>query len=238
MHYFDTFLSHLHETGFCQVRLQLILSMSFPFIVLGDEKMPSPAGSIKTESSVPFDGFSPLNNDHEDGQGDQAMKTVSQQLVNYDTASEVAAASPGEQMSKLQQPSASMAPTSPTLKSDNSVIEAYRSGSPGADFAPPAQEQSIIKEEFEPAVSAAPVVAVEPKTEDMEDSSRQNTPIPSQLNPVACQDEESQLSFTQDSQSSETSIFSVRWPKVQEIMYPLSAKSAHCISSRIGLAAY
>lgn len=106
-------------------------------------------------------------------------------------------------------PPESTAQTSPSVKPDPhaSVAMSYGSASPGNDSAA-AQEQRILKEE------AAPSLAAEPKTEDMEDSSRQNTPTPSQLNLGVGQDEESQLSFNQDNQSSETSIFSVRWPKV------------------------
>lgn len=176
--------------------------------------MSSPAGSIKTESSVPFDGFSPLNNDHEDGQREEAIKSFSQQLLTGEKVPDIGgpgSPSQAEQMKKTS-PSTSMA-TLPSVKTgvQTPMAELYRSGSPGADFVPPAQEQSIIKEEN--ALGAA-VGAADPKTDDMEDTSRHSTPVPSHLNPGACQDEDSQLSFNQESQSSETSIFSVRWPKV------------------------
>ena len=182
---------------------------------LGDEKMSSPAGSVKTESSVPFDGFSPLNNDHEDRQGEEAIKSFSQQVPNVEKVPEVdgpASPSLGEQTSTM--PSAQpMAPTLTSVKTEvqTPLSDAYISGSPGADMVPPVQDLSIVKEET--GLGAA-VVAADPKTEDLEDTSSHSTPIPSHLNPGACQDEDSQLSFNQESQSSEASIFSVRWPKV------------------------
>lgn len=166
--------------------------------------MSSPTGSIKTESSVPFDGFSPLNNDHEDG----AIKSFSQQSPNEERASEIGGpASPSPTHSTT-----SVAPTLPSVKTEvqTPLAQVYRSGSPDADMVPPAQDQSIKEE----AALGVAVVAVDAKVEDMEDSSRQGTPIPSHLNPGVCQDEDSQQSFNQESQSSEAAIFSVRWPKV------------------------
>ena len=177
--------------------------------------MPSPAGSIKTESSVPFDGFSPLNNDHEDRQGEEAIKSFPQRLPNLEKAPEAddpASPSLGEQTTTVT----SAAPVAPSLTSVKTELqtplsETYRSGSPGADMVPPAQDQSIVKEDTGLGAAGA---AVDSKTEDMEDTSRHGTPIPAHLNPAMNQDEDSQLSFNQESQSSEASIFSVRWPKV------------------------
>lgn len=194
---------------------QLYAFVFSSFAALGDEKMSSPAGSVKTESSVPFDGFSPLNNDHEDRQGEEAVKSFSQQPPNVEKAPEVdgpASPSLGEQTSTMP----STTPVAPTLTSVKTEVqtpltEVYRSGSPGADMVSPAQDHSIVQEET--GLGAA-VVAADPKTEDLEDTSRHSTPIPSHLNPLAGQDEDSQLSFNQESQSSEASIFSVRWPKV------------------------
>lgn len=190
----------------------------FFFAALGDEKMSSPAGSIKTESSVPFDGFSPLNNDHEERQGEEAIKNVPRQLPNVEKVPEVdgpASPSSGEQTSTVSS-ATPVAPTSTSVKTEvqTPLSETYRSGSPGAEMVPPAQEQSIVKEETgsHAAVAAA---AAEPKTEDMEDTSRNSTPFPAHLNPGMNQDEDSQLSFNQESQSSEASIFAVRWPKVR-----------------------
>lgn len=177
------------------------------FLVPGDEKTPSPAGGMKTESSLPFDRFSPLENDLGDGQGDQPMKSLSQQLPDYGTPSEEVLSSPSE-MPKPPPPE-STALSSPSVKPDPdaSVAMSYGLVSSDQDSAALAQGQRIVKD-------AAPSLVVEPKIEDMEESSRQNTPTPSQLNPGAGQDEESQLSFNQDNQSSDTSLFSVRWPKV------------------------
>ena len=180
--------------------------------------MLSPGESVKIESSVPFDGFSPLNNDHEGREGEEAIKSFSQQLPNVEKVpDEDGPASPlsGEQTSTMSSaPSAT--PVAPTLTSVKTEVqtplsEAYRSGSPGADMVPPALEQSIVKEET--GLGAA-VAAADTNTEDMEDTSRHSTPIPAHLNPGMNQDEDSQLSFNQESQSSEASIFSVRWPKV------------------------
>lgn len=177
--------------------------------------MSSPAGSIKTESSVPFDGFSPLNNDHEDGQGEEAIKSFSQQLPNVEKVPEVdspASPSLGEQTTTV--PSTTpMAPTLTSVKTEvqTPLSETYRSGSPGADMAPPMQDQRIVKEDSGQGAAGS---AADSKIEDMEDSSRHSTPIPTHLNPAMNQDEDSQLSFNQESQSSEASIFSVRWPKV------------------------
>ncbi|KAL9976050.1 hypothetical protein ACROYT_G013284 [Oculina patagonica] len=191
--------------------------------VLGDEKMSSPAGSIKTESSVPFDGFSPLNNDHEDGQREEVIKSFSQQLPTGEKVPEVGGSgspSQAEQM-RTTPPSTSMASASTSVKTEEQtpMAELYRSGSPGADFVPPVQEQSIIKEEN---ILSAAVGAADPKAEDMEDTSRHSTPVPSHLNPGACQDEDSQLSFNQESESSQTtSIFSVRWPKDKVVIQRL-----------------
>ena len=178
------------------------------FLVPGDEKTPSPAGGMKTESSLPFDRFSPLENDLGDGQGDQPMKSLSQQLPDYGTPSEEVLSSPSEKMPKLPPPE-STALSSPSVKPDPdaSVAMSYGSVSSDQDSAALAQGQRIVKD-------AAPSLVVEPKIEDMEESSRQNTPTPTQLNPGVGQDEESQLSFNQDNQSSDTSLFSVRWPKV------------------------
>lgn len=177
--------------------------------------MSSPAGSIKTEPSVPFDGFSPLNNDHEDVHREEAIKSLSQQLPNVEKVSELGgpgSPSQAEQM-RTTPPSTSMATTIQSVKTEvqTPMAEVYRSGSPGADLMPPAQDQSATKEET--ALGAA-VGAADLKAEDMEDTSRHSTPVPPHLQPGACQDEDSQLSFNQESQSSETSIFSVRWPKV------------------------
>jgi len=187
----------------------------FFFAALGDEKMSSPAGSIKTESSVPFDGFSPLNNDHEERQGEEAIKNVPQHLPSVEKVPEVdgpASPSSGEQTSTVSS-ATPVAPTSTSVKTEvqTPLSETYRSGSPGAEMVSPAQEQSIVKEET--GLHAA-VAAAEPKTEDMEDTSRNSTPFPAHLNPGMNQDEDSQLSFNQESQSSDASIFAVRWPKV------------------------
>ena len=177
--------------------------------------MSSPAGSIKTESSVPFDGFSPLNNDHEDRQGEEAIKTFSQQLPNMEKVPEVdgpASPSPDEQTTTLP----SSTPVAPALTSVKTEVqtplsETYRSGSPGVDMVAPAQDQGVVKEDT--ALDSAGAAA-DPKTEDMEDPTRHSTPIPAHFNPAMNQDEDSQLSFNQEGQSSEASIFSVRWPKV------------------------
>lgn len=183
--------------------------------VPGDEKTPSPAGGMKTESSLPFDRFSPLENDLGDGQGDQPMKSLSQQLPDYGTPSEEVLSSPSEKMPKLPPPE-STALSSPSVKPDPdaSVTMSYGSVSSDQDSAALAQGQRIVKD-------AAPSLVVEPKIEDMEESSRQNTPTPTQLNPGAGQDEESQLSFNQDNQSSDTSLFSVRWPKDKVVIQRL-----------------
>lgn len=185
------------------------------FAAVGDEKMSSPAGSIKTESSVPFDGFSPLNNDHEERQGEEAIKNFTQQLPNVEKVPEVdgpASPSSGEQTSTMSSDTP-VAPTSTSVKIEvqTPLSETYKSRSPGAEMVPPAQEQSIVKEET--GLHAA-VTAAEPKTEDVEHTSRNSTPFPAHLNPGMNQDEDSQLSFNQESQSSEASIFAVRWPKV------------------------
>ena len=177
--------------------------------------MSSPAGSIKTESSVPFDGFSPLNNDHEERQGEETIKNFTQQLPNVEKVPEVddpASPSSGEQTSTMSSDTPVL-PTSTSVKIEvqTPLSEMYKSRSPGAEMVPPAQEQSIVKEET--GLHAA-VAAVEPKTEDVEDTSRNSTPFPAHLNPGMNQDEDSQLSFNQESQSNEASIFAVRWPKV------------------------
>lgn len=185
------------------------------FTVLGDEKMSSPAGSIKTESSVPFDGFSPLNNDHESGHREEDVKSLTQQLPNVEKVPEVGGrSSPSQAEQMMTTPSStSMATTLPSVKTETQtqMAEVYRSGSPRADLMSPGQEQSIIKNE----TALGAVGASATKVEDMEDTSRQSTPVPSHLNPAVCQDEDSQQGFNQDGLSSETSsIFSVRWPKV------------------------
>ena len=176
--------------------------------VLGDEKTSSPAGSIKTGSSVPFDGFSPLNNEHENGQREECVKGLSEQLPGEDKTSEMdASVSPHEQVS-LTQSTTTMAPmvTSVKTEAQTPLANTFGSGSPGSASVSSSQDQ-ITREE--------PTVGVEPKTEDMDDTSTHSTPVPSQLNPGICQDEDSQLSFNQESQSSEaSSMFSVRWPKV------------------------
>ena len=177
--------------------------------------MSSPAGSIKTESSVPFDGFSPLNNDHEDRQGEEAIKSFSQQLPNMEKVPEVdgpASPSPDEQTATLP----SSTPVAPTLTSVKTEVqtplsETHRLGSPGVDMVAPDQDQGVVKEDTALGSAGA---AADPKTEDMEDPSRHSTPIPAHFNTAMNQDEDSQLSFNQESQSSEASIFSVRWPKV------------------------
>ena len=82
----------------CKGKIASFVNNYISFAALGDEKVCSPAGSIKTESSVPFDGFSPLNNDHEDRQGEEAIQSFSQQLPNMEKAPEVdvpASPSPG-----------------------------------------------------------------------------------------------------------------------------------------------
>lgn len=199
----------------CKGKIASFVNNYISFAALGDEKVCSPAGSIKTESSVPFDGFSPLNNDHEDRQGEEAIQSFSQQLPNMEKAPEVdvpASPSPGEQTTTLP----SSTPVAPTLTSVKTEVqtplsETYRSGSPGADMVPSTQDQNVVKECTGLGAAEA---AADPKTEDMEDTSRHSTPIPAHLNPAMNQDEDSQLSFNQESQSSEASIFSVRWPKV------------------------
>ena len=178
--------------------------------------MSSPAGSIKAESSVPFDGFSPLNNDHEDRPGEEAIRSFSQQLPNIEKAPEVDGPSSPSLGEQTTTPPSSTPVAPPTLISVKTEVqtplsETCRSGSPGADMVPPAQDQSVVKEDTGLGAAGA---AADPKTEDMEDTSRHSTPIPAHLNPAMNQDEDSQLSFNQESQSSEASIFSVRWPKV------------------------
>ena len=114
--------------------------------------------------------------------------------------------SPHQQV-PMTQSSTTMAPTLTSVKTEvqTSLANMSGSGCPGTAVAPSSQDQ-IIREE--------PAIGADPRTEDMDDISRHSTPVPLQLNPGACQDEDSQLSFNQESQSSETSIFSVRWPKV------------------------
>ena len=178
--------------------------------ILEDEKMSSPSGSIKTESSVPFNGFSPLHNDQENGQGEEATKGLSEQLPGEDRTSEMG--SPGSLSTHGQVPqtpsSMTMAPTLTSVETEEPtpLASAFGSGSPSAASAPLSQDQMMREE---------PGISAELKTEDMDDISRRSTPVPSQLNPAACQDEDSQLSFNQESQSSEASLFSVRWPKVR-----------------------
>ena len=107
-----------------------------------------------------------------------------------------------EQLSETQS-SRTMAPVKAEAQTPLSNV--VGSGSPGAVSAVSSQDQ-IFGEDSS--------ISADPKDEDMDEVSRQTTPVPSQLNPVTCQDEDSQLSFNQESQSSETSVFSVRWPKV------------------------
>ena len=192
--------------------------------------MSSPAGSIKTESSVPFDGFSPLNNDHEDRQGEEAIKSFSQQLPNMEKAPEVdgpGSPSVGEQTTTppSSTPVAPPTLTSVTTEVQTPLSQTYRSGSPGADLVPPSQDQSVVEEDTGQGAAGE---AADPKTEDMEDISRHSTPIPAHLNPAMNQDEDSQLSFNQESQSSEASIFSVRWPKVCALKKKLNKKCKRC----------
>ena len=170
--------------------------------------MSSPSGSVKTESSVPFNGFSPLHNEQENGQGEEAIKGLSEQFPSEDRTSEMG--SPGSLSAHglvLQtQSSTAMAPTLTSAETEEPtpLVSTFGSGSPSAVSAPFSQDQ-IMKEE--------PSISADPKTEDMDDISRHSTPVPSQLNSVACQDDDSQLSFNQESQSSEA-LYSVRWPKV------------------------
>lgn len=169
--------------------------------VLGDEKMPSPSESAKTESSVPFDGFSSLSNEQESEQDEEGTKRLSKQLPGEDRTSDI-----GEQVFISQSPTtAATVLTSVKTEASAALANTFRSNSPGTTSVASSQDQVMSEEQSGGAY---------PKIEDVDDVSSHSTPIPSQLNPGACQDEDSQLSFNQESQSSDASLLSVRWPKV------------------------
>lgn len=179
-------------------------------IVLGDEKSSSPTGSIKTESSVSFDSLYPMNNDHERRQGEDATKAPSEEK-----AADIGAPtslSPNEQISTHQASTAmqQVAKTEAQTVSSNAV----EPGSPTD-----ASDQTVRD---------YPVMAADSKVEEMDETIR-HTPVASQFNPAISQDEESQLSFNQESQSGESSVFSVRWPKVHTELNATTIMHVRCI---------
>ena len=164
--------------------------------VLGDEKSSSPTGSVKTESSVSFDSLYPMNNDYERKQGEDATKEPSEERAADMGAP--TSLSPQEQVS-MHQASTAMQQV-PKAETQTVLPNAVESSSPTD-----ASDQTVRDD---------PIMAADVKVEEMDE-----TPVASQINPVASQDEDSQLSFNQESQSGEMSVFSVRWPKVQTECY-------------------
>ena len=168
--------------------------------VPGDEKSSSPTGSVKTESSVSFDSLYPMNNDYERKQGEDATKAPSEERAADMGAP--TALSPHEQVS-MHQASTAMQQV-PKAEAQTVLPNAVESNSPTD-----ASDQTVRDD---------PIMAADAKVEEIDETIR-NTPVASQFNPAASQDEDSQLSFNQESQSGEVSVFSVRWPKVQTECY-------------------
>ena len=156
--------------------------------LLDDDKIPSPSGSIKTEPSLLVESFSSQSNElGNNGQGGEITEQLSQPHNGGDKMSELGA--PVLSSLPVNQSSVTVTPK------DTSLTSTLASSSSGRASALPSQDQ-IVREHC--------------KAEDMDDSSV----VPPHLNAGVCQDEDSQLSYNQENQSSESSLFSVRWPKV------------------------
>ena len=154
---------------------------------LDDDKIPSPSGSIKTEPSLLVESFSSKSDElGNNGQGGEIAEQLSQPHNGGDKMSELAA--PVLSSLPVNQSSVTATPR------DTSLTSTLASSSPSRSSSFASQDQ-IVREDCKP--------------EDMDDSS-----VPPHLNTGVCQDEDSQLSYNQENQSSESSLFSVRWPKV------------------------
>ena len=174
---------------------------------LEEEKASSPTVSIKTDLSLPFDGFSPLNEGSEDLQDADEKKGFRQEISSMDKLSNVSSTSlPNEKNFSTLETEATKSSV-PPAKTDGPSSDTLASSSPGGSLLSSAQDQASTEEAR---------AAEDLKSEDLEDTSRQGTPIPSHLNPMSCQDEDSHLSFTQEGGSSEMTVFSVKWPKVSQ----------------------
>lgn len=141
-----------------------------------------------------------MNNDYERKQGEDATKAP-----NEERAADMGAPtslSPDEQVSMHQESTAMQ--HVPKAETQTVLPNAVESSSPTD-----ASDQTVRDD---------PIMAADAKVEEMDETNR-NTPVASQFNPAASQDEDSQLSFNQESQSGEMSVFSVRWPKVQTECY-------------------
>ena len=169
---------------------------------LGDDKMPSPSESARTESFA-VERFSPHGQGN--GQEDETIQPMSQQLSSEDKMSTFV--SPVALSGPFTQSSVTPTPVTTSLKTEDPkpLANAFASGSPGSTSALSSQ---VLREDSS--------TCVDPKAEaeDMDDVSSHSSLVPSHINPAACQDDDSQLSYNQESQSSESSLFSVRWPKV------------------------
>lgn len=132
-----------------------------------------------------------MNNDYERKQGEDATKAPSEERAADMGAP--TSLSPHEQASTGMQ-------KVPKAETQTALPNAVESSSPTD-----ASDQTVRDD---------PIMAADAKVEEMDE-----TPVASQFNPAASQDEDSQPSFNQESQSGEMSVFSVRWPKVQTECY-------------------
>lgn len=176
---------------------------------LGDDKMPSPSESARTESFA-VERFSPHGQGN--GQEDETIQPMSQQLSSEDKMSTFV--SPVALSGPFTQSSVTPTPVTTSLKTEDPkpLANAFASGSPGSTSALSSQ---VLREDSS--------TCVDPKAEaeDMDDVSSHSSLVPSHINPAACQDDDSQLSYNQESQSSESSLFSVRWPKDKVVIQRL-----------------